>query len=375
MWRGICGKKRRLKRSEEETDLKQETANSLQRALRAGEAGPHPDADVLTAFAEDALLPRERETVLAHVGRCAECREVLSLSGSAAQAVAWRAAGRRWTGWRLAVPLLAAAALIAVVSTLVLRQVVSNPQQRMTVAKNAGAPALQTVPPTPVTQPPGSGASAPKEERREVRKIAPAVTAAKPEIALPPPPPGPAETASVSAPQAPAVDVVPAPAEMAGETAQGGPAMKRRPGASASSSSRLALQAPTQPSAFANSVTTHALASASAASIARPHWRINEQGQPERAFGNGAWQPVLPNGSARMHTLAVFAGEVWVGGEKSQVFRSIDNGTSWRVVPLPEKAGSDHTIAHIRFNSAREITIEASDGTAWATTDGGASWN
>ncbi len=75
-----------------------------------------------------------------------------------------------------------------------------------------------------------------------------------------------------------------------------------------------------------------------------------------------------------MHTLAVFVGEVWVGGENAQVFRSLDNGTSWRIVALPDKDGTNHTIAHIRFNSAQEITIEASDGTAWTTTDGGASW-
>jgi photosystem II stability/assembly factor-like uncharacterized protein len=121
-------------------------------------------------------------------------------------------------------------------------------------------------------------------------------------------------------------------------------------------------------------MTTHALASAPANSIARPHWRINENGEPERAFGDGAWQPVLPNGSAKMQTLAVFGGEVWVGGENSQVFRSLDNGTSWRVVALPEKDGTEHTIAHIRFNTALKITIEASDGTTWTTADGGATW-
>jgi hypothetical protein len=325
---------------------------------------------MLTAFAEDALLPRERESVLAHVARCVECREVLSLAGSAIgpQVVASRAAGRRWTGWRIAVPLLAAAAMIAVVSTLVLRQVMNNPPQRMTMAKNAEVLANQ---PAPTTSSPQTRESAREEERREVRKIAPAVTAAKPVASPATPQAEPAETASVGAPQAP---VVPADAETAGETARGGPAIKRRPGMSVSPSSRLALQAPAQASAFTNTVTTHALANASAASIVRPHWRINEQGQPERAFGNGAWQPVLPIGSAKMHSLAVFEGEVWVGGEKSQVFRSIDNGTSWRVVALPEKDGADHTVAHIRFNSAQEITIEASDGASWTTTDGGATW-
>jgi hypothetical protein len=346
--------------------LKQEKPNSLQRALGAENAGPHPDANVLTAFAEDALLPREREGVLSHVARCAECREILDLSESAIGpkvVVASPAARGKGTGWRIAVPLLAAAALIAVVSSLVMRYVVSNPRQSITVAKNAEVKAIQPAPPVPAPQPPDSGASTPKEQRRDVRKPAPMEIA--PAVVAPPAPEAPAVAANATQAQ-------PEPAPEAGrsdmETAR---VPMAKP---ASPPSRLALQAPAQASAFANSVTTHALASASAASIARPHWRINEQGQPERAFGGGAWQPVPPSGSAKVHTLAVFGGEVWAGGEKSQVFRSIDNGISWRIVALPEKDGADHTIAHIRINSAQEITIEASDGTSWATTDGGASW-
>jgi hypothetical protein len=47
-------------------------------------AGPpalsHPDADVLTAFSEQALPDREREQVLEHLARCGDCREVLALA-------------------------------------------------------------------------------------------------------------------------------------------------------------------------------------------------------------------------------------------------------------------------------------------------------
>ena len=136
---------------------------------------------------------------------------------------------------------------------------------------------------------------------------------------------------------------------------------------------RPTLAQPPAP-AFANAVTARALASAQEASAARAHWRINEQGQPERAFGDGQWRPVLPGQSARMKVLAVFGGEVWVGGEESEVMRSFDNGVSWRMVSLPEKNGREHTIAHIRFDSAQEVAIEAADGTTWTTSDGGESW-
>jgi hypothetical protein len=41
---------------------------------------PHPDAELLSALAENALSPKEREGVLEHLGTCAACREVLFLA-------------------------------------------------------------------------------------------------------------------------------------------------------------------------------------------------------------------------------------------------------------------------------------------------------
>ena len=43
-------------------------------------ARAHPDADLLTAFAEQALSAPEREEVLHHLALCENCREVLSLA-------------------------------------------------------------------------------------------------------------------------------------------------------------------------------------------------------------------------------------------------------------------------------------------------------
>ena len=47
----------------------------------------HPDADLLTAFAEQALTAAEREGVLAHLALCDDCREVVSLALPAADLV------------------------------------------------------------------------------------------------------------------------------------------------------------------------------------------------------------------------------------------------------------------------------------------------
>jgi Photosynthesis system II assembly factor YCF48/Putative zinc-finger len=51
-------------------------------------AESHPDADLLTAFVERSLVDSERSRVLAHLARCANCREIVTLALPATEAVA-----------------------------------------------------------------------------------------------------------------------------------------------------------------------------------------------------------------------------------------------------------------------------------------------
>jgi len=46
----------------------------------------HPDANLLAALAENALLPRERDAVVAHVAECADCREYMAVACAAREA-------------------------------------------------------------------------------------------------------------------------------------------------------------------------------------------------------------------------------------------------------------------------------------------------
>jgi len=48
--------------------------------LRVAGVKEHPDADVLTAFAERSLPAQERNSVVEHLSRCADCREIVSLA-------------------------------------------------------------------------------------------------------------------------------------------------------------------------------------------------------------------------------------------------------------------------------------------------------
>ena len=97
--------------------------------LRAQEtAGGHPDANLLSAFAEHTLTEQERAQVLDHLSRCTECRQVVALSAppeveeerQVAAAVAGRASAapsRSW--WRSPVVhwgALTAAALVVLIA-------------------------------------------------------------------------------------------------------------------------------------------------------------------------------------------------------------------------------------------------------------------
>jgi len=57
-------------------------------AERTGPERAHPDADLLTAFAEQALSATERDGVLEHLALCGDCREVIALALPAADMAA-----------------------------------------------------------------------------------------------------------------------------------------------------------------------------------------------------------------------------------------------------------------------------------------------
>jgi len=51
---------------------------AAQRLQAVSRAETHPDANLLTGFAEKSLLPREQAQILEHLAACAECRDVVA---------------------------------------------------------------------------------------------------------------------------------------------------------------------------------------------------------------------------------------------------------------------------------------------------------
>src|SRR5258708_6575832 len=68
--------------------------------LQSPTAESHPDADLLTAFAEHSLAGRERARVVEHLARCGDCREIVAVALPATEAVAaGRSGSAVRTGW------------------------------------------------------------------------------------------------------------------------------------------------------------------------------------------------------------------------------------------------------------------------------------
>jgi hypothetical protein len=149
-------------------------------------AESHPDADLLTAFAEHSLTGAEHASVIDHLARCADCRNVVALALPATETVALPAASGARLGW-LSWPVLrwgvVAAGVLAVTSIGVVqyrqrhqeKTVASNFAQRNTRADTAA----QNSPMYPQAPAPQAAAPQTRMERDALTALPSHATSAK----------------------------------------------------------------------------------------------------------------------------------------------------------------------------------------------------
>lgn len=92
--------------------------------LQGPPATSHPDADVLTAFAERSLADSERAPVLQHLAHCGDCREIVALALPAPELVDMNIStvpGRDWLRWPILRWSVVAAGILAITSVGVLQ--------------------------------------------------------------------------------------------------------------------------------------------------------------------------------------------------------------------------------------------------------------
>ncbi len=380
------------------TSVKQIPPSTLRTQLaQSVAAGPHPDADHLTAFREDALLDRERAGILAHLAACPDCRTIVHTAAAAEpepepqiEPLPTRLPIRTW----LPSVALAASLLVMAASTVVFyRTLRANPPRTSTVATApqlpaapAAASASQISGATNASPAPATPAE-PKRPRTASRPapLTPAQTEEAHIGAAPPPPIPPAAGISSSsslgdvaqqAQNTPSpADEAPLQAELRAQSAYHGTMMEKKAAPPAAPSASQSVQVESG-AGFAGSLkTTHsAVGGLIATPVLRPHFRITDSGQLERSTELGAWiqVPIAPD--AHFRVISISGADVWAGGDHLRLFHSSDNGVNWIELQLPATADRAHAIAHIRIDTPQKLTVEDDAGATFTTTDAGVTW-
>jgi hypothetical protein len=359
---------------------------------------------LLAAFAEQALLPDERESVLAHLALCADCREVAALSlpeanvapmpvDAEAEAVGTKdlrepvsqSGGRVWFGWgNLRWAALAAGIAVAV---LAMRPGVRHVEQASPIAvAKQPSPQVESIPVTPQVA-----------EEFHVQSDAPAgASATKPDVEKP------ATSSHRAKTETPAAK--PMPTRKQAMTTDNQVAQLAKPerhayavsSADRASVASTSVEGTTEASAAVQSddaaissdlglpVSTGNLmarAQAPAVEKAKPafeesttFWTISAGALKRSLDGGQNWQTVL-KGKRTWRCYAARGQEVWAGGAKGTLQHSTDSGTTWSRIAVSgdgESLGSD--VIQIELQAPSGIVLETDNHQTWSSIDSGQSW-
>jgi hypothetical protein len=379
----------------------------------------HPDANLLTTFAEQALSVTERDGVLKHLALCEDCREVLVLALPSAEAVTAPIASETESGritristkaersWltMLAGPSMRWAALAAGVLVAASVLLVHPGKLNQRIAPSANQPtatiAATTASPTsgsPITSPPTGRVAA--ETAKAVadarsnsgpllsKQLSKKQLSKKPDLggnssAIPRSrhSRGSAENAEISGV---AVGVEAASSVEVSQMARNdAPAIEKAkpalPQSEATETASTNEQQKNQPG----------LAIEQGQTLARNGtWAITA-GTLQRSLDNGQnWQNAL----RADHPLLCYAShreDVWTGGQAGTLFHSVDSGVTWvQLQPSIKGRKLSSDITHIdihgddihsddihgNVSGPTQIVVFTSNNEAWTSADGGNTW-
>ena len=332
--------------------------------IRQTAPAEHPNANLLAAFAEQALSVHERASVLEHLAHCPECREVLAV-GSAPAAEPQKPAIECWK-WRWA----AAAAAACLIAALFWR-----PGSFQHSVEERIAP---TASPSP----------APAKEK-PVQPISPVVTSPRHFRAKPSPPaaaPQPVLTLrqTVNLPPVTLNLAPPEPARVAPQAAsleirEGARGLSKEPARAQSEppaqnrAGTMALDGTFQQRSHTSLAKTR-LRQFSRSEEEKSLWSLD--GVLRKSDDRGKTWRVVPvgGGNARLYALSAAGADIWTGGEDGALFHSMDGGRVWKpvIVANTDRRLTD-TITSIEARDADWIKLKTHSGD-WLTTDGGRHW-
>ncbi len=379
--------------------------------LQSPVADSHPDADLLTAFAEQSLAGAERNHVVEHLALCGECREVVSLALPPQVDVQPAAhSSENWFSW----PLLGgstwrwAAVAAGVVLIASIGVIQFHRQQRSELASNIPQAKPAIAVPAPGVKPAEAVAVPNVQTRSTENKPARSAARALPAVEAR------SETAQVTATSQMQDQLIQS------KAAEQSPAYANRVDKAKPASPQDALTRAPAPSLHPDP----SLLKGPPA----PRWAINAGGQLQHSFDAGkTWldvniavdDPALdgrqktqmtmveaqadstaeaqPGGSAegekqaelkkakqsaavptifRALSVSSNATEVWAGGSGGTLYHTVDAGNSWARV-LPSAAGLVLTgdILSIKFSDPRNGSVTTSAAEVWITPDDGQTWH
>jgi hypothetical protein len=146
-----------------------------ERLKSATPAVNHPDADLLTAFAEHSLPGIERDIVLEHLARCGDCRDVVALALPATEPLQTvvspsSSASSGWLTWPALRWAFVAAGVVAIASFGIL-QYQKSPHPTMMADRSTAPQAATTEAKNQLLMPPVAPAPAEKGDKIEATRV------------------------------------------------------------------------------------------------------------------------------------------------------------------------------------------------------------
>jgi hypothetical protein len=397
-------------------------------SLKQQPAGPHPDADTLASFVENALGRPERQQTLAHLAECSDCREILYLAQpdlvATQPAVVYRP--NRVTHFALRWGAVAASLVIVAGGLFITRHELFVSKQKaaqqrtpasydklaekkapaeLDSVRSAEAPAAQKqLPAVTKTRPTEKHMTAKPQANMSFDESGQVRVLNENESARTASGAGSAtgtdanslaaydkrskqrdESVSANAPSASTVNVV------GGDVAQNRSDGKDTPAAPESaqvSRSAPAVQTEAEPMVRAGAAAklgshrdeqafkqTGAFMKALAAPVAS--WEVASNGGVQRSLDSGkTWQSVSVGGKGAIFNAVFSSGtQVWVGGIAGALYHSADSGLTWaKVIPATDGQTLKADISHIEFSDPQTGAVSATNGEVWLTSDAGQTW-
>ncbi|HEV2728789.1 MAG TPA: YCF48-related protein [Terriglobales bacterium] len=395
----------------------------LGRLRKAANPGDHPDADLLTAFAEQALAKRERLHVIEHLSQCSECREIVSVAQPEIREPQAEMSFRK--PFSLRSPILrwgALAVCVVVVGATVTTRHLSQKRAETFAAKApiSGDALPQTfdlrtdelaaklepqLPKRELALPrrfakqntrgaavDSKGLAVAAEKARTVKKE----SSSSAEMVAPAPSPTLlSKTADQEQQNKIARNELPAEASKSGNGAAMSETVMVEAGAAAvevadatpgkaKEAKDSRMKAPAAGAGIGGNVAP-LVANKMAGSRDEfnlpvnliPRWNLSPQGRLQRSFDGGkSWETIPLSDKTVFRAVAVVGPEIWVGGDAGSLYRSPDSGQHWTQV-RPTLNGESLTadIIGIEFTDSHRGKLTTSDHENWITSDAGQTWS